>query len=377
MNPATQAPDALRDALVGRAREELATPALLLDFATARANIDAMATRMRELPTELRPHIKVHKSPELARMQVEAGAIGVTCATVWEAVAMADEGGVEDVLVGNELVGELHMRAAAELAGRARVTVAADDAGNVERLGAAAQAAGTVLGVLVEVDVGMGRCGVRDADAARRLAAVTAATAGLELRGLMGYEGHCMLEPDEPTRRRKQRQAMDDLAEVVEAVRADGLPVPIVSAGGTGTFHLTGADSRVTEVQAGSYVLMDAFHTALMPDFPVALSVLASVLSRQDDRIVLDAGVKALGHVAPQLDGAAPLYVNEEHSAFASDGRAERVGDTVAVTPGYAPTAANLYDAYLVMEDGVVRDVWPLRARYGTRTAIGATGGSA
>src|SRR5579885_3364763 len=184
---------------VGRARDEVATPALLLDLDVARRNVATMAARMAELPTELRPHIKVHKCVELSRMQVDAGAIGVATATAWEALAMA-RGGIADVLVANQVVGEDKLAALVAAAREARLTVAVDDTRNVAALAAAARAGGVELELLIEIDVGMGRCGVRTKEEALRIAEHAAGLEGVRLRGMQGYEGHCMLEPDRDVR---------------------------------------------------------------------------------------------------------------------------------------------------------------------------------
>lgn len=368
---ATPTPVTAHPAL-GCRREELTTPALVLDLDAAERNIAAMAKRMAALPAALRPHVKVHKSTELARRQIEAGAIGVTTATVWEAEAMA-EGGVDDVLVANQVVGASKERAAAQLAGRIRLTVAVDDVGNVDALAAAAREAGTVLGALVEVDTGMGRAGARSIAEAVALARHVARADGVELRGVVGYEGHCMLEPDRALRVAKAGAAMEHLVEAAQAIRDAGLEVPVVSAGGTGTWDLTGAHPGVTEIQAGSYVVMDAFHESLVPGFEVALTVMGTVISRHGDLVVLDVGRKAIGidNMLPRLarSSAEPAFVHEEHSGFAvAPDSPLRVGDVVELESGYGPTTANLHSHYFVVRDGVVVDLWPVRARYGAQT---------
>ena len=251
-------------AAIGRRRNEIETPALLVDLDVARRNIAAMAGHMQRAGKHLRPHTKTHKAPQIARLQVEAGAIGVSTATAWEAIVMIDAG-IDDVLVANEVVGPARIRALADAARGARVTVAVDSTPNLDDLSAAATAAGSIIGVLVEVDVGMNRGGVRSKEEALEVARHAAALPGIEWRGAMGYEGHCMLEPDRELRVTKQGKAMADLFEVVDHLAADGIDCEIVSAGGTGTYDLIAAHPRVTELQAGSYVFMDAFHGSLIP----------------------------------------------------------------------------------------------------------------
>lgn len=367
-------PDDPYRAAIGRSRSELETPALLLDLDIARQNIAVMAGHMERAGKSLRPHTKTHKAPQIARLQVDAGAIGVSTATAWEAIVMIDAG-VDDILVANEVVGPSRIRALAEATRDGRVTVAVDSAANLDDLSAAAVAAGSVIGVLVEVDVGMNRGGVRSKEEALDVARHAVSLPGIEWRGAMGYEGHCMLEPDRALRVTKQGKAMTHLFEVVDHLAADGIECEIVSAGGTGTYDLIAAHPRVTELQAGSYVFMDAFHGSLIPGFDVALTVLATVMGRHGDRVILDAGRKGVGIdlMLPSPVGieATTAFVDEEHTGIDVPASSPlRYGDTVELMAGYGPTTVNLYGRYHVIEGGVVTDIWPVMARYGSDTAV-------
>jgi 3-hydroxy-D-aspartate aldolase len=345
--PGERTTEAYRSA-VGCHRRELVTPALILDLDVARRNIAFMADRMSAMPAELRPHVKVQKSPELARLQVQAGAIGVCTATVWEAILMS-RAGIDDVLIANEVGGPAKIAALAAAAKDGRLTVAVDDAANATELSEAARAGGSCLEVLIEVDVGMGRGGVRSAGEAVDLARQVAKLPALRLRGVQGYEGHCMLEPDRAVRIEKARVAMDYLVDVIDQLAAAGFECEVVSAGGTGTYDITGANPRVTEVQAGSYVFMDNFHGNLVPGFERALTVLGTVVIQHGNTIVLDSGRKSIG-----IDFVAPTmveypfyqarYFAEEHALFDVDDRCGlQRGDTVELVPGYAPTTVNLW----------------------------------
>lgn len=353
---------------IGQKRGEIVTPALILDLDAARRNIAFMAERMRTMPARLRPHVKVQKSPELAKLQVEAGAIGVCTATVWEAIIMS-RAGIEDVLIANEVCGRGKVKALAQAAKEGRLTVAVDDALNAADLSDAASAAGSALEVLIEVDVGMGRGGVRSPEDGVDLARRVDELPGLRLRGVQGYEGHCMHERDRSARSEKAQAAMAYLGEVIDRLAAAGFECEVVSAGGTGTYDMTGANPRVTEIQAGSYVFMDNFHANLVPGFSHALTVLGTVMSRHGETIVLDSGRKSIGiDFVPPTMVEYPFYqaryFAEEHALFDTDGRCKlRLGDTVELIPGYAPTTVNLYDAYHVVEDGVVVDIWPIIPR--------------
>jgi D-serine deaminase-like pyridoxal phosphate-dependent protein len=365
-------PESRREAYasrIGRARDEVTTPALLLDLEAARRNIDSMAAAFRELPARLRPHVKAHRSPELARLQLEAGALGVATATVREAVVMAGAG-IEDVLVSSQVVQPEQVQTLARLARDHRITVVVDDARNVRALAAAAEHAGSRLELLVELDVGMGRCGVRTKEEALPLAEAIAGEKRLRFRGLQGYEGHCMLEPDPAARARECRAANAGLVEAADFLAGRGHASDDLSAGGTGTYSITGANPRITEVQAGSYALMDAFHGGLAPGvFEVAMTVLGTVISRQGSTVVLDCGRKSVGvdFVMPSLlrlpEGRVRACA-EEHCLVDFDGVPPLdLGDRVEVIAGYGPTTVNLHDVFHVVEGGVVTDIWPIVPR--------------
>jgi D-serine deaminase-like pyridoxal phosphate-dependent protein len=353
---------------LGRHRRELITPALILDLDVARRNIDFMTQRLKSLHAKLRPHIKVQKSVELAKMQVKAGAIGVCTATVWEALVMS-RAGIEDVLIANEVVGSEKIQALSEIAKGGHLTVAVDDTNNADDLSKAVSKAGSKLDVIIEIDVGMGRGGVRSADEAVALAKHLASLSGLRFRGVQGYEGHCMLEPDRELRVKKAREAMDCVGSAVGRLAKAGFKCEIVSAGGTGTYDITGADPRVTEIQAGSYVFMDNFHGNLVPGFSKSLTVLGTVVIQHGDTLVFDCGRKSVSidFVQPTMVDYpfySARYFAEEHALFDVDMRCNlKLGDTMEFVPGYGPTTVNLYDAYHVVEGGVVVDIWPIIPR--------------
>jgi D-serine deaminase-like pyridoxal phosphate-dependent protein len=350
---------------IGRSLDELATPALILDVGGLRANLGFMADHMRGASAALRAHVKVHKSPHIARMEVEYGAIGVGCATVWEAIVMA-RAGIDDVFVINEVVGWEKVRALALLAREASVKTAVDDPVQVDELSKAAVAAFSTIGVLIDVDEGMHRCGVASAEEALHLARRIAGAPGLRFVGLTGYEGHCSLEFDEAKRHAMAREAMAFLTGIADRLAVDGFTCEIVSAAGTGTWEVTSRYPGVTEIQPGSYATMDGHHRGLDPRFGWAATVLASVISRRSDRIVLDAGSKTVGAARGVLAGwDLEVYrYDEEHSIFLVDDRCPlKVGDTVEINCNYTPFAISYFDVYHVMENGHVVDIWPVLPR--------------
>jgi D-serine deaminase-like pyridoxal phosphate-dependent protein len=367
IGPATERVRAMYGGAIGRRREELVTPALVLDVEAAQRNIERMQRRINELPAGIRPHIKVHKSPELGRRQVAAGALGLCTATVWEALVMF-EAGIDDLFVVNTIAGPEKLKALAELARDAKVRVAVDNAANADELSKAAVAAGSTLGVMIEIDTGMDRAGVDDGATALALAHHLVGLPGLRLDGLTGYEGHCSLTPERDLRLEKQRKAMGLFTGIADQLIAAGIPMNVLSAGGTGTWEWTAADPRLTEVQAGSYVVVDMFHGHMSPGFEHSLTVQTRVISTPPDRLVLDAGNKSMGAGALSTIVGHPEYesfrFDEEHGVFkASAGLPLKVGDSVALVPGYSPGTVNWYDAYHVVKDDVVVDIWPVIPR--------------
>lgn len=368
--------DLRRGDLIGAELAELDTPALLIDLDALEHNLRAMAEFFRDKPAKLRPHAKTHKSPIIAHKQLALGAVGITCAKLGEAEVMV-EAGIQDILVANQIVGRTKIARLMGLLHHARITVAVDDAGNLRDLAAAAQEQGVSLDVLVEVNTGMNRCGVEPGEPAVRLAKVAADLPNLHFRGIQAYEGHLVNVEDEATRTARVKEAMAPVIATREALERDGVPVEIVSGGGTGTFALTGTVAGFDEIQAGSYVFMDSKYATIggIGDrFKQALTVLATVISRPTtDRAVLDIGRKTLGtdHGTPYLkrfgrtDDVAFESFSEEHAKVRVSGGARelRAGDVVEVVPGHGCTTVNLYDRYFALRHGVVEAVWPIAGR--------------
>jgi D-serine deaminase-like pyridoxal phosphate-dependent protein len=353
---------------------EVPTPALIVEAAALDRNIARMATFFATGACRLRPHVKAHKTPAIARRQLMAGSCaGLTCATVFEAEAVAAF--CDDILIANELVTADKCGRAAALAVSRRVTVAVDSDAGLDALSHAALAAGTVLGVLVDVNVGQMRCGVLPGGPVLELAGRAARTAGLELRGIMGYEGHVQPVRDRAERTAQAQRAMAGLVATAAQLRAAGLPCPIVSAGGTGTYDISGRVPGVTEIQAGSYALMDTDYADVGVAFEQAFFVLGTIVSRPAaDRCVADAGHKSTtkDHALPRVQGvagAAVTSLNDEHATIAipPDCRI-RVGDRVRLIPSHTDPTVNLHDVLYVVDGDRVIDVWPVVARgYGAR----------
>jgi D-serine deaminase-like pyridoxal phosphate-dependent protein len=349
---------------------DLPTPALVLDIAALDRNIRRMADAFRDGPSRLRPHVKAHKTPEIARRQLSAGScVGLTCATVSEAESVSRL--CDDILIANEVVGPGKCERVAALAQRVRMTVAVDSAAGLDAIGRAATCAGVTVGVLVDLNVGQMRCGVLPGDEALALARLVMSAGGVALRGLMGYEGHVVGLPERSEREARARVAMDGLVESAHMLRMNGLPCEVVSAGGTGTFDISGRIPGITEIQAGSYVLMDAEYGRLDIPFEQAFWVLGTVISRPDaTRVVADCGHKSvakdhgLPHVRDNIGGASVVSLNDEHATIACQPGCDlRIGDRVFLRPSHTDPTINLHDVFYVIDGDHVADVWPITAR--------------
>ena len=348
---------------------DIPTPALIVDVAAMDRNIQRMAQFFADGPCRLRPHFKAHKTPEIARRQLAAGSVaGLTCATVSEAEVAVSL--TRDVLIANEIVDQASCERVVALAHGRSITVAADSGAGVDRMGAAARRAGVHVGVLVDLNVGQNRCGVQPGAEALSLARHVAATSGLTLRGVMGYEGHLQPVPDRREREVRTRDAMTALVGSAQLLRDHGLPCDIVSAGGTGTHDISGRMPGVTEIQAGSYVLMDTDYARLGLPFEHALFVLGTVVSRPvPERCVADCGHKAASKdhgypVVDDVEGASVVSLNDEHATIAlPPGARVAVGDRIRLRPSHVDPTVNLHDVIYALDGDVVMDVWPIAAR--------------
>ena len=350
---------------------EIPTPALIVDLPAMERNIQRMADFYARRPAKLRPHFKAHKTPAIARRQLAAGSCtGLTVATIGEAEIVAAEGVCDDVLIANEILGPGKAARAATLAREIDLKVAIDSGETLDDLAAAARAAGSEIGVLVEVNLIRVRCGVRRGEPALELARHVGATAGVRLRGLMGYEAHVVSIEDRAEREAEAARVMPRLLETAQMVQDAGLPCEIVSAGGTGTYDITGAMDGITEIQAGSYVLMDTAYAKLGLPFELALSVLGTVLSRQrPDMCVADNGHKACtqDHGYPDvkgIEGASVLFLHDEHASITLPAESTvRPGDRIELWPAHIDPTINLHDVLFAMDGDEVVEVWPVSAR--------------
>ncbi|WP_035715912.1 DSD1 family PLP-dependent enzyme [Azorhizobium doebereinerae] len=352
--------------------DEVDTPALILDLDAFEANLDTMAARLAPTGAKLRAHAKTHKSAVIARLQMARGAVGQCVQKVGEAEALA-HAGIDDILVSNEVVSPRKLARLAALSPIARVQVCADDPAMVPVLEAAAAAAGIRLSVLVEIEVGARRCGLEPGAPAAELAARIAASKHLAFGGLQAYFGSAQHKRQPEERRAAIAFAGACVERTLEHLRAHHLDCPIVGGGGTGTFAFEAGSGLWTEIQAGSYIFMDADYARNIepPPFRHSLFVLAQVMSAPagSGRAVVDAG-----HKAAPIDSGFPVvfgrpdlaYVgaSDEHGVIeARDGALPALGEKLRLIPGHCDPTVDRYDWYVGVRGGRVECLWPVTAR--------------
>jgi D-serine deaminase-like pyridoxal phosphate-dependent protein len=351
--------------VLGQSPEDLDSPQLLIDLEVVDANVSRMFAFGRERGVRVRVHFKSLKCAGLARYLAAAGADGFLCAKLNEAEVLAGAG-LTDILIANQVVGPLKLRRLAELARRADVRVCVDNADNVAQMSRAAHDAGVTVGVLVEVDVGMNRCGVPPGEPALALARQVHGSPGLRFVGLQGYDGHLQMLADAAERRAKCREGAEKLLATRRLIEQAGLPVEVVTGAGTGTYEFFAGREGVTEIQPGSFVLMDAAYHAVRPEFGCSLSVLATVQSRWPGRYVLDAGSKAISRDfgTPTIKGRPQdrvVKLSEEHTTVES-AEPVRVGERREVIPAHCCATMNLHRACVAVRRGRVEALWPIEA---------------
>jgi len=347
-------------------KKQIETPALLVDLDRMEANLERMAAFFRSVPAKLRPHFKNHKCPELARRQLDAGAIGMTCATLREAECLVEHG-VRSVLLANEIVDSAKICRFVELARQADLIVCVDNEKVADDLARAARNRRTPVSVLIDIDVGQHRCGVPSGEPAVRLARAVVKK-GLRFRGLMGYAGHISHQMPGPEKEEAVAATMRPLMETKACLEREGIEVEMVSGGATGTYSSSGCYPGVTEVQAGSYLLMDTNYRECCTDFDLTLTVLATVISKADgEHLVADAGLKTLscerGIPAPKdLDGLVVRRFSAEHCILdlQEPSAPVRVGDKIEFWVRYSDATVNLHDRMYGVRNGRLERVFEL-----------------
>jgi D-serine deaminase-like pyridoxal phosphate-dependent protein len=352
--------------MIGLTLNELDTPQLLLDLDGIDRNVRAMFSAGRRLGVKVRVHFKSLKCTGLARYVNAHGADGFLCAKLNEAEFLVDAG-LTDVFIANEIIGPIKLRRLANLAKRASIRVCVDDFDNVAALAAAVEEAGATIEVLVEVDTGMARCGVQPGDPVLALARHIMKFPSLRFVGLQGYDGHLQYIPDVAERARRCRECLEKFVASRKLLESSGIPVSVVTGAGTGTWETVASYPGITEIQPGSFILMDAAYHRLQPAFGINLSILSMVVSRRPGQYVLDVGSKGVSQdFGKSAIKGRPrdtvLRVAEEHSIVETGDDKIRVGDKVEVYSGHCCATMNLHRTAIAVRNGKVEAVWPIEA---------------
>jgi D-serine deaminase-like pyridoxal phosphate-dependent protein len=356
---------------IGIKKNDINTPALLIDLTSLEKNLNSMSAFFADKDVNLRPHVKTYNAtPVLAQMQLEAGAIGFTCAKLSEAEILAASG-IKDILIANQIIGRRKIEQLANLATISNIMVAVDSNSNVSALSEIAKDRGVTIRVLVEVNIGHNRCGVGPYEPALDLSQAVIEAPALKYMGLMGYDGHCTLKVDESEREVLSKEANTLLAKTRLFIEKAGIEVPIVSASGTFTYRFASEIDGITEIQAGTYLLMDtAFREHGVREFDCALSVLTTVISRPSypseiDLAIIDTGRKSISPILGMPEVKHPSEANlfslsQEHGRVSLEGNSAglKVGDKLDLWVRDANGTINQFDRFYAVRNNVVEDIW-------------------
>ncbi|MCW5237560.1 DSD1 family PLP-dependent enzyme [Verminephrobacter eiseniae] len=361
---------------IGDAVTEIDTPALIVDLDAFERNMKKMAAFANLAGIRLRPHAKTHRCAAIALKQIQMGAVGQCCQKVGEAEALV-RGGVRDVLVSNEVLDVRKLRRLAALAKSATISLCFDAIEQVDAASKAAQEFEVELGALVEIDLGMRRCGVVPGDAAAALAKYIEATPGLKFLGLQAYEGKAQHVREYADREKAIEAAATVVRLSIDAIKREGLRCQVITGGGTGTYMFEGLSRLWTELQCGSYIFMDGEYSAIAgndgepyAEFEQSLFVLTTVMSTAvSGRAIVDAGLKSytLEKGLPAVhshNGMRLVAASDEHGVIALDGGVVLpLGTTIKLAPSHCDPTVNLHDSYVCIRNGRVEALWPISAR--------------
>lgn len=368
-------------AQIGARLDEIDTPALIVDLDAFDRNIDKMARYARTAGIKLRAHAKTHKSSDVAKRQIAAGAVGQCVQKVGEAEALVS-GGIRDVLVTNQIVGDAKLARLAKLAHDATIGLCFDDPSQVRAAAAAAVREGVTLNGYVEIDVGMSRCGVKPGVEAAELARQIANAEGLLFKGIQAYHGSAQHLPTAAERRAEIVKAISRVKDTQIALKHIGLEAQEVTGAGTGTFKLEAESGIYTELQAGSYAFMDVDYAVIRDEqghgyseFEHSLFVLSTIMSVAGESwVVADAGLKSYsGEKGPPRVYDRPelsvVSMSDEHGKIdvAQGFERPKLGSKVMLIPGHCDPTINLHNWYVGVRNGRVEDIWAIDGRGASR----------
>ena len=345
---------------------QISTPALIVYKDVFEKNEAAMAELLKDSTLKLRPHFKSHKCAVIAHRQIEKGAVGVTCAKLDEAMDLADSG-IEDILIANQITDKAKISRLAHLASTCRLTVCVDNAENIAELEKAAACAGSTVYCLVEYEIGMERCGVKSKEEVAALAKQINACPHLAFDGVQAYAGHISHTVSLEERRAATEANTAKIRELLAFLKKEGVAARTLSGGSTGTSVVKVKEELYTELQAGSYLFMDATYGELLLPFKQSLYILSTVVSVSDTIAVVDAGVKSCGvdqgMPVPQGFSVSHVVASEEHFQLHDPSKKLAVGDKVLLAPAHCCSTVNLHDRIYFVDGDKVVDRIPVTAR--------------
>jgi len=349
--------------------DEVSTPALIIDYNKMRKNIEKMARFTKENNINLRPHVKTHKSPIIGKLQLDAGSSGICVARVGEAEIFAQQG-FDDILIANQVIEINQIKRLVNLNKDSLVRVCVDSEKNVEDLNEYALKEGIELEVVIEVDVGLGRNGVKPGESALEFAKFVRKQKGLKIVGLQGYEGHLISVHDDDLRKKQTEECMKLLVDTRDLLNDNGFNIDYLTASNSGTYKFSGKYKGITELQPGTYVFNDEHHFRIVPEFDIAATILGTITNIPGKRLyTIDIGLKAATN-----DNGNPIFKNylkcrirvmtEEHSIFrASPNDIFEIGQKIELIPSHICTTVNLYDHFTVIKDDEIFARWNIPAR--------------
>ena len=348
---------------------EIDTPSIVVDLDIAESNISKMQNFANENNVSMRPHSKTNKSPFWAKKQIQAGAIGICCAKLGEAEVMA-HGGITEILIPNQIVGKEKIERLVKVNKISKVMVAVENLKNLKNLSDAFSKESQNLSVIIEVNVGMDRCGL-ELDEIVDFAKNIKNSKGLSFEGIMGYEGHTVNIGNYEDRVNETTIAMNKLIAAKDLLVENDIPVKIVSASGTGTYNITSKIEGITELQCGSYIFMDGNYLKIFDDFQPALSLMCTVVSRRGNRLIIDCGLKSVSMDQGLPQVVSPKGINlqslsEEHCTCIIDDGVDinlDIGDKVFVRPMHSDTTINLHEDYFVYREDKLEGSVPILGR--------------
>ncbi len=351
-------------------KKQISTPALVVDYDILCKNIKYMAEFAKETGVRLRPHVKTHKCPKIATMQLSAGAEGICVAKVSEAEVFAANG-VKDILVANEIIGPEKIERLLALQKSARTMVCVDSLKNVAQLNELASARDQRLDLFIDLNVGLNRTGVQPGEPALELAEKIETSSHLTLHGIQAYEGHLTYIKDFAQKEQQTNACMKLAVDTKHLIENYGIACPELSVGGSGTFMISGTYLGVTEIQPGTYVFNDHHIHAVVPELEIAATILATINNIPAKGIItLDMGSKSISNDMgdPRFKGYGRklkvMALTEEHCQCTHGSKLEfELGDKLEGIPAHICPTVNLYDFLYVVQNGEVIDKWAITAR--------------